>query len=135
MRNPRLTNFWCYMHGSIVLSITLDADVRRDKGLVKPLYFIRYIFQRFYLLYLILLILLIKYLLQELPAHVRPMTSTHVLLLPLYLRPRFLTCSCSVSNILNYYELMYLAQSIASNQAYSRLLCRFRNSTYPYYLL
>jgi len=31
-------------------------------GLVKPLYFIRYIYLRFYLLYLILLTLLIKYL-------------------------------------------------------------------------
>jgi len=32
------------------------------KGLVKPLYFIRYIYLRLYLLYLILLTLLIKYL-------------------------------------------------------------------------
>jgi len=32
------------------------------KGLVKPLYFIRYIYLRFRLLYLILLILLIRYL-------------------------------------------------------------------------
>ena len=32
------------------------------KNLIKPLYFIRYIYWRFYLLYLILLILLIKYL-------------------------------------------------------------------------
>ena len=32
------------------------------KDLIKPLYFIRYIYWRFYLLYLMLLILLIKYL-------------------------------------------------------------------------
>jgi hypothetical protein len=31
------------------------------KGLVKPLYFVRYIYKRFRLLYLILLILLTKY--------------------------------------------------------------------------
>jgi len=59
-----------------------------------------------------------------------PVTPTHVPRPPLYLRPRFLTCSCSLSNVLNHYESMYLARSIASNQAYSQLLSRFRDTTF-----
>ena len=51
----------------------------------------------------------------ETPTHVRPVTPTHVPLPPLYLRPRFLTCSCSASNVLNHHASMYLARSIASN--------------------
>ena len=35
------------------------------------------------------------------------------------------------SNILNHHASMYLARSIASNQAYSQLLSRFRDSTAP----
>src|SRR6266404_4193965 len=67
---------------------------------------------------------------RESPAHVRPVTPTHVPLPPLYLRPRFLTCSCSASNVLNHHASMYLARLIASNQAYSQLLCRFRDTTF-----
>ena len=44
----------------------------------------------------------------ELPAHVRPVTPTHVLLLPLYLQPRFLTYSYSALNVLNHYASIYL---------------------------
>ena len=50
---------------------------------------------------------------------VHSMTPTHVPLLPLYLRPRFLIYSYSLSNVLSHHALMYLVRSIASNQAYS----------------
>jgi hypothetical protein len=52
---------------------------------------------------------------RESPAHVRPVTPTHVPSQSLYLQPRFLTYSYSASNVLNHYALIYLAQSIASN--------------------
>ena len=52
------------------------------------------------------------------------MTLTHVPQQPLYLRPRPQTYFYSLSNVLNYHALMYLARSIASNQAYSQLLSR-----------
>ena len=53
-----------------------------------------------------------------------PMTLTHVPRQPLYLRSRPRTYFCSLSNVLNHHASMYLARSIASNQAYSQLLSR-----------
>jgi len=45
-----------------VAYISLIESAGSYKGLVKPFYFVRYIYLRFYLLYLILLTLLIRYL-------------------------------------------------------------------------
>ena len=42
------------------------------------------------------------------------------------LNPFLVLCS----NVLNHHVSMYLAQSIASNQAYSQLLSRFRDTTF-----
>ena len=36
--------------------------------------------------------------------------------------------SCSLSNVLSHHASIYLARSIASNQAYSQLLSRFRDT-------